>query len=263
MEKSYTDSFFAGQLSGTKSSAAVVSQLVVGLLAPKSVVDVGCGAGVWLAAFRGHGVADIQGIDGHYVNPAMLQFPRDRFLPHDLTRPLDLGRRFDLAVSLEVAEHLPPDCAAQFVALLVSLAPVVLFSAAIPGQGGVHHVNEQWQSYWAGLFEGNGYAAVDCLRPQIWENLDVHAYYAQNTVLYVAPEALESLPHLKEFRHSPGASLFDVVHPRIFQGLLHATAPENIRVGAAARQVVRSTVSAVRRRISPSAKIRKPSSSVK
>ncbi|MGC9217634.1 class I SAM-dependent methyltransferase [Acidithiobacillus sp.] len=259
MQAIYTDSFFAGQLSGTKSSATTVVPIITELFDPKSVVDVGCGAGVWLAEFHRRGV-DTHGIDGDYVNREMLQIPQDKFLPHDLTKPLELGRTFDMAVSLEVAEHLPPESAEQFVALLTSLAPVVVFSAAIPGQGGVNHVNEQWQSYWAALFGKCGYAAVDCIRPRIWGNPEVHAYYAQNMVLYVAQDKLESLPHLKAFRNAPGAPPFDVVHPRIFQGLIYAAAPENIRVAAAARQVVRSTANAVRRRISPSARIRKPDS---
>jgi hypothetical protein len=77
-------------------------------------------------------------MDGGYVTTSPLG---ERFLPHDIATPLPehLVGRFDLAVCLEVAEHLPPERAESFIRELCDLAPVVLFSAAIPGQGGTGH----------------------------------------------------------------------------------------------------------------------------
>ena len=57
--------------------------------------------------------------------------PQD-FQVQDLRRSFRLERRFDLALCLEVAEHLPAKAADAFVASLVELAPVVVFSAAMP-----------------------------------------------------------------------------------------------------------------------------------
>lgn len=88
----------------------------------------------------------------------------------DLRTCPNLKRSFDLACALEVAEHLPADVANQFVALLVNAAPVEVFSAAIPRQGGKGHVNEQWPTYWASLFANHGYMAVDCIRPAVYGN---------------------------------------------------------------------------------------------
>ena len=110
--------------------------LVLQLLPVRSVVDVGCGDGSWLVVFRKLGVKEILGIDGEYVDPGLLQIPQDCFQAFDLAKPFSLGRVFDLAVSLEVAEHLPAECAPGFVECLTRLAPSVLFSAAIPFQGG-------------------------------------------------------------------------------------------------------------------------------
>ena len=67
-----------------------------------------------------------------------------------------MNRKFDLVLSLEVAEHLPSECAEAFVESLVNLGPVILFSAAIPYQGGENHVNEQWPEYWVGVLSGEG-----------------------------------------------------------------------------------------------------------
>jgi hypothetical protein len=117
-------------------------------------------------------------------------------------------------VSVEVAEHLPADCAATFVATLTSLAPAVLFSAAIPFQGGTHHVNEQWPDYWAGLFKQRDYEVVDCLRDRIWDNDSVEWWYAQNLLLFAGPTALARYPRLRQERERTVVSRLSLVHPR-------------------------------------------------
>ena len=93
--------------SGRRSARRVVP-LVLELIHPRSVVDVGCGVGTWLSVFREHGVEDVRGIDIEGV-AGLLEIPLDQFLAHDLTRPIEPDRQFDLVVCLEVAEHLPPD----------------------------------------------------------------------------------------------------------------------------------------------------------
>src|SRR5438046_10610902 len=97
------------------------------LTQPTSVVDLGCGIGTWLAVFAEHNVGDYVGIDGDYVDRSQLLIPPERFLSGDLSEPVELNRRFDLAVSLEVAEHLPAASARVLVASLTGLPPVVLF----------------------------------------------------------------------------------------------------------------------------------------
>lgn len=182
----YDEEFFAGIDAGTQSSAAVIVPLIMEALSPSSVVDVGCGTGAWLAAFRAAGVRDVLGVDGDYVTRSSLNIPVESFQAADLNRPLRIERSFDLALSLEVAEHLPPGRADGFVADLVRLAPAVCFSAAIPLQGGVDHVNERWQDEWAAIFANHGYTPVDLIRAKVWDNPEVRPWYAQNMFLYVA-----------------------------------------------------------------------------
>ncbi len=184
----YSQSFYEEQQDRSISSAQVVVPIVLSLFPCRSVVDVGCGVGGWLSEFERQGVADYLGVDGDYVPRHQLKIPADRFLPIDLETATDLGSRFDLACSLEVAEHLPAGRAASFVALLVKAAPVILFSAAIPCQGGTHHVNEQWQSYWAKLFAEHGYIALDCVRPAIFGDGRVEWWYGQNIIVYCLPD---------------------------------------------------------------------------
>jgi SAM-dependent methyltransferase len=187
----YDDDFYRAIGGWAAQSAAAVVPIVDELVAPGSVVDVGCGTGAWLAAWIDHGVADVIGIDGDHVPRSELALPADRFRPADLTRPPVLERSFDLALCLEVAEHLDPDDGDALVAYLVSLAPVVLFSAAIPGQGGVDHVNEQWPGYWARRFARHGYRAADVVRPRIWEDDAVAWFYRQNIVVYAEDDRFD------------------------------------------------------------------------
>jgi SAM-dependent methyltransferase len=184
----YSLSFYLGQQAESVSSAQVVVPLVLSLFPCRSVVDIGCGVGGWLREFERCGIGDYLGTDGDYMPRHLLQISSDRYRPLDLEIATDLGCHFDLACCLEVAEHLPEIRADLFVALLVKAAPVILFSAAIPHQGGTHHLNEQWQSYWARRFAGHGYIALDCIRPKIYDDSRVEWWYRQNMIIYCQPQ---------------------------------------------------------------------------
>ncbi|MBN2182867.1 MAG: methyltransferase domain-containing protein [Sedimentisphaerales bacterium] len=213
VHSSYTNDFFADLRKKTKQSAKEIVPLVIEMINPKSVIDVGCGEGIWLAAFEKNGVKDILGIDGDYIDRNMLAIPVDRFMPVDLKHPVELKRQFDLVVCLEVAEHLPEETAASFVDFLTTLGPVVLFSAAIPYQGGNQHVNEQWPDYWAALFERKSYLTIDCIRKKVWNNDNVAWWYAQNMLLLAEETCLNDHPLLqRELEHTNHSSL-SAVHP--------------------------------------------------
>jgi predicted O-methyltransferase YrrM/SAM-dependent methyltransferase len=218
-QSSYTRDFYQLIGEGTRSSAREIIPLLLDLLQPilpKSVVDVGCGTGSWLAAFHKLGIADCLGIDGDYVDRTILQIPLNQFQSADLKQPLQINRKFDLAISLEVAEHLPATCAENFVNSLTQLAPVILFSAAIPFQGGVEHVNEQWPQYWVYYFQKNGYAVIDCLRKKIWNNDKVEPWYAQNILIFVKQEYLSGYPRLVNEYQNTDLNQLAIVHPKIY-----------------------------------------------
>jgi SAM-dependent methyltransferase len=218
----YTDAFYESLLDGTRRSAREIVPFVVQVIRPQSVIDVGCGLGTWLAVFREHGVDDVWGIDGQWVNRKKLEIPDHTFLPMDMTRPFQLDRRFDLVVSLEVAEHLPPECASDFVESISRLGDVVLFSAAIPYQGGYYHVNEQWPEYWAKLFRSHGFAAVDFIRNVIWQNDNVYWWYAQNMLIYLKNERAADYALLDQRACSGMDGPLPLVHPKKYLDLAQA-----------------------------------------
>jgi SAM-dependent methyltransferase len=189
----YSADFYRYLASFAARSARVVVPHLTAVLPVRSVVDFGCGQGAWLSVWRDAG-ASVVGVDGPYVDRGRLLIDGDLFQPADLAEPIDLGRRFDLVQSLEVAEHLPATKAEQFVATLTAHGPWVLFSAAVPGQGGENHINEQPLDYWRGMFRGRGYVAIDCLRPQLVDDAAVEASYRYNLMLYVNEADVAALP---------------------------------------------------------------------
>jgi len=229
----YDRAFYLDQAAGSARSASVVVPLLRELLPIRSVCDVGCGVGTWLRCWLELGVTDVLGIDGDHVAKDQLLIPAGNFLPADLRQPLPSVRRFDLAMSLEVAEHLPPARAESFIADLASLAPIVLFSAAIPGQGGTEHVNERWQSYWASLFERNGFVTADVLRPRIWHDARIEYWYRQNILLFCQPDAVGT---------APSAMPLEVVHPEHLAAVYQRT--------PSIREALKLLGQAVRRRLS-------------
>jgi hypothetical protein len=180
----YNSDFYDYIDDGSRLSARALAPLLLAETAIDSLLDVGAGHGAWAAEWMAAGVADVIAVDGDYVTRDRLQIPAEGFIAHDLTTPLDLGRRFDLVQSLEVAEHLPEAMADMFVDTLVRHGDIVLFSAAVPHQGGEHHVNEQPPSWWQAKFAARGFAAFDWVRPQLASRREVKPWYRFNAVLY-------------------------------------------------------------------------------
>jgi hypothetical protein len=127
-----------------------------------------------------------------------------------------MDRKFDLVVSLEVAEHLPGEHAETYVDSLTRLGPAVLFSAAVPYQGGTEHVNEQWPDYWVELFERKGFVVLDPIRKRIWQHPGVEYWYSQNILLFVKRDYLENRPELEAERKDARISQLSLIHPRMF-----------------------------------------------
>lgn len=204
----YGGDFYEYINSGSGASASVICPLLVKWLNPVSVLDVGCGAGAWCRVWMSNGVGDLLGVDGDYVDRNSLLIPRENFSSHDLAQPFDAKRKFDLVVSLEVAEHVPESSATTFVENLVRHGDYILFSAAVPGQGGEFHVNEQPLSYWRKLFSQHGFECFDPIRPMVVKNFRVEPWYRYNTLLYVRASKVPALPEeIREHRIASGQSI--------------------------------------------------------
>jgi SAM-dependent methyltransferase len=182
--KDYSDNFHSAHFRNSINSAKEVVPLFLNFFKPKTVLDVGCGLGTWLTVFEEHGCKVI-GIDGDYVNSQDLIIEKEKFKPYDLNKPYDLKEKFDLSISLEVAEHIYPQNANSFIKSLCLHSDIVLFSAAVVGQEGTLHYNEQNNDYWIDLFSKNGFQCVDFLRHRIWNNNKISWWYRQNILIFI------------------------------------------------------------------------------
>jgi SAM-dependent methyltransferase len=190
----YDDKFFDYIEIKGRRSAEVIIELVLRNLHISSVLDVGCGRGAWIDEWRRAGVEDIFGVDGFYVDPNRLAVPAKYVAAFDLSKPLRLNRRFDLVQSLEVAEHISASEADSFVDSLVAHGDIIMFSAAVPGQGGEFHVNEQPYEYWREKFTRRDFVLVDFIRPNIDAARQIEPWYRYNTLLFVHKSVLGNLP---------------------------------------------------------------------
>ena len=221
----------------TGPSAVAIVDLALKFILPTSVVDVGCGTGVFLKEFETRGVDTILGLDGPAA-AAVFRPEVSKFKSVDLTEPVNLSRRFELAMCLEVAEHLPAESADILVETLTNLAPVVMFSAAHPGQGGQDHVTERWPAYWYRRFAQHGYGVLDILRGPLSDDPGVLDCYRRNIVFYV--ESSRSLAILVRAEESDVPDAFVLAHQDgITTDLLHQPW----------RVLVRTLVRKLRRRV--------------
>ncbi|MBI4779469.1 methyltransferase domain-containing protein [Candidatus Falkowbacteria bacterium] len=150
--KIYDQKFFNSALKLENSSAKEFTAILIKHFWPKSVIDIGCGIGVYLAEFKANNIKII-GFDG---SPAAIigSLAGDKIKLHDLCRPLKLSSKFDLCLCLEVAEHLEKNCAQTLISTLTGLSSTIICTAATPGQGplSIGHINEQPPEYWQKLF---------------------------------------------------------------------------------------------------------------
>lgn len=150
--KLYTDNFFteAERLAGP--SAGTLVEILMKHFRPRTVVDIGCGHGLYLKEFADRG-AEILGYDGA---PAARKISPvgDKIRLHDLSQPLKPERRFDLCLCIEVAEHLPVAAADTLIETLISFSDKIVFTAAVPGQAPLEygHINERPHVYWIKKF---------------------------------------------------------------------------------------------------------------
>lgn len=187
--------------------AEQIVPFLIKIFNPSSVADIGCGLGHFLKAFIDAGIKDVTGVEGPWLDESKLVIGKELVLIRDLEKSLDLQRRYDLVLCLEVAEHLREESAEQLVEVLTSHSNVVIFSAAIPGQGGQNHVNEQWIGYWESLFIKHEYKMYDIIRPYIWNMPEIFWWYRQNIVV-----CIKSTAEVK-FKTGP---VNNYIHPELY-----------------------------------------------
>ena len=201
----YNKSFYRNRDKRTKHAARTILPLIFSNYRIKSVADFGCGVGTWLGVCKELGASETLGIEGNWINESMLSSSFELYNT-DLKKPIHLNKKYDLTISLEVAEHVPESNSDDFINSLSNSSDLILFSAAVIGQGGKGHVNEQNQSYWVEKFTRRGYSCMDVIRPKIWNDERIDTWYKQNIFIFSRKQ---------EF--TPCLMPIDVIHPDLFR----------------------------------------------
>lgn len=200
-------------------AAEQVLPIVFDKFKPNSILDVGCGIGTWLKVAKDLGVNNILGIDGSYINKQLLKIKDSEFKEFDLNLPFNLNQQFDLIICLEVAEHVSQEYASNLIKSLCDHGNIILFSAAIPGQGGQNHCNEQWPDYWQEKFQSEGFGSYDVLRNDIWLNEKIDWWYRQNLILCIN----ETHPLAAQYKKG----VLPLVHPELLVRKIQQLENEN------------------------------------
>jgi SAM-dependent methyltransferase len=211
------------------NAAREIVPLLLRLTHAQCVLDVGCGTGTWLKVFEENGVEDYCGVDGFYVNENQMKISVTKFVKMDLRTNWSLNRKFDLVICLEVAEHLPESSADVFIEDLTRHGDFIVFSAAVPGQGGQNHLNEQWPEYWQKKFNKHGFYFHDTLRPLIWSNERIEWWYRQNIFLVKKEKPIQLPFYSLSLVHPQLLELKNANEREYFESLVQGK--QGIRVG--------------------------------
>lgn len=196
----YTEAYYKRISEGAIKSAKEVYKELNSLIEIIDVIDIGCGVGEWSS-----GNPLYTGVDFNIPLRSLIIDPEQYIncnLEKDIVNP---SRKYSLCLCLEVAEHISETRADVLVEMLCNLSDKVLFSAAIPNQGGTGHINEQWQTWWEKKFRAKGFGAA-YNQPDIRNNEDVELWYRQNIVLYV--------------KGGKGV-VADYVHPKMYESCIN------------------------------------------
>lgn len=220
INNAYGHEFYKDRHRKTVYSAKTILSIVLEALPPvHSAVDFGCGVGTWLSVLRERGVSEILGLDGPWVERDLLEIPGRDFREANFEKVISTEKKYDLAITLEVAEHLPSIDAIHFFDSLVNSSDFVLFSAAIPFQGGAGHINEQWPDYWENVFSERGYVAIDLVRRRIWNDEQIPYWYRQNIILFAKKERVHDVKN-PELNEHDMHSVDCLVHPETYLAVI-------------------------------------------
>ena len=227
-------------------SAEIYAKYITYYYKPTSVLDLGCGTGAWLKAFKDCGAKNLKGVDGEWIKEEELLDPEIIFSALNLNKLELSDEKFDLAMSLEVAEHLEESSSEKFVEYLTNSSDLVLFGSAYENQGGTNHINEQKHSYWGKKFISKGFLPFDLFREKFWNDSQVGFWYRQNIFLYIK-EGSESHSLFSRQGFSPISNVFfmDCIHPELYQ----AKCADGISFLTHLNDILPSLIRAINRRI--------------
>jgi cyclopropane fatty-acyl-phospholipid synthase-like methyltransferase len=169
----YDHKFFQNTIKLEAESAAQFVDVLLKFYLPNSIVDIGCGAGIYLNEFAKRGISDWLGIDGSPSAKENFLLNKNELIIFDLAQEYQFKKKYDLGLCLEVAEHLREQDADTLIKTITEASDTIIFTAAIPGQGprSIGHINEQPHSYWIKKFKDKNFSYLESRTEEMREEM--------------------------------------------------------------------------------------------
>lgn len=214
----YKNQFYLRHRAITSYSSKKIVELFPNFFKPESILDIGCGTGEWIKAFKDrYSSCEFSGIDGYWVKKDDLIYKEINFFNIDLKHQLSsevFNKKYDLVCCLETITDLPENRGRIIIKEITKITKLCLFSSGTPVQNHGPHINIQWQSYWHNLFAQNGFIALDFIRPKTWDDPNVGPWYSQNCFLFVEKSWLKDNPRWQNLVSNIKIPI-DIVHPKL------------------------------------------------
>ena len=154
LNATYGHKFLRQNIDVVGSYALTLATSLYNMFQPKSVIDMGSGAGCIINGFATYGIECVA-VDGSESCKLLLK-PGVRFVQHDFRKPFIGLKKFDLVICFEVMEHIVSQCGHVLLDGLRTLTGSILAFTACPLQY-THHVNMRPRDYWIDRLKERGF----------------------------------------------------------------------------------------------------------
>lgn len=205
----YSKNYYSRHANGSLNSANRILSLLSEFIHPNSVADIGCGTGTWGFTAEKIWGAQIFAFDRHRYDDCDMYISAEKYFQCDLRQKTRLGR-YDLAICVEVIEHIDQNYEDIVIDNLCACSDTLLFSGALPFQGGTGHINERPFSYWLEKFNMRGYTMIQDIRWSIWDQSDIEIWYRNNIMFLMKTTT----------KNKPTPYPVDIIHPQMLERIL-------------------------------------------
>lgn len=161
-------------------------EVILGIFNPRSIIDFGCGTADILLPFEKKGLV-VKGIDGSSVCISNAMIRKENLELFDLRREYCPEIEYDLCFCLEVAEHIEEKFSRVLIENLTKVSRTVVFTAAVPGQTGISHINLKSPEWWVGKFQCYGFNLNEDLTGVLKKRMEglagIQHYYIDNLMV--------------------------------------------------------------------------------
>lgn len=156
-----------------------VWRFMLGSVAIRSIVDVGCGMGVSSSYFLSQGV-DVLCVEGSSDAVSRSLMPKSRIVEHDFSLgPWWPSTTYDAVWSVEFVEHVGRQYMDNYLPIFKKAALVFVTSS---GTGGWHHVEVHEKWWWRGRMAAEGFVFLNDLTKQVRAHAEAFAHQNETAI---------------------------------------------------------------------------------